>query len=165
MLLYIADTRGREVLKIHMSLTEGAVTGQFLCATCLATFKSVALQLHEQGCYTAMGLQATHKTATEEDRGEDNKDPDWLMEQSIARQVAGGVVTRCNGDWKLWKVELSSTSCSAARYKNVARQVAGVTCYTVQFFSNLCRNAETSCWENCAVEAQTVSPNLKMDGC
>ena len=37
-------------------------------------------------------------------------------------------------------VELSSTSCNVARNKNVARQVAEVTCYTVQFFSNLCRN-------------------------
>ena len=27
------------------------------CATCLATFKSVALQLHEQGCYTASNSQ------------------------------------------------------------------------------------------------------------
>ena len=44
-----------------------------------------------------MGLgPATHQTATEEDRGEDNKDPDWLIEQSIARQVAGGVVTLCD---------------------------------------------------------------------
>ena len=39
-----------------------------------------------------MELPATRKTATEEDRGEDNKDPDWLIEQSIARQVAGGVL-------------------------------------------------------------------------
>ena len=40
-----------------------------------------------------MGLgPATRKTATEEDRGEDNKDPDWLIEQSIVRQVAGGVL-------------------------------------------------------------------------
>ena len=89
-----------------------------------------------------MGLPATRKTATEEDRGEDNKDPDWLIEQSIA----GGVVTLCNGDRKLLqslqKVELSSTSCNVARNKNVARQVAEVTCYTVQFFSNLCRNGE-----------------------
>ena len=28
-----------------------------------------------------MGLPATRKTSTEEDRGENNKDPDWLMEQ------------------------------------------------------------------------------------
>ena len=38
--------------------------------------------------HCAMGLPATRKTAIEEDRGEDNKDPDWLSEQSIARQVA-----------------------------------------------------------------------------
>ena len=51
----------------------------------------VALQLHEQGrLHCAMGLAETHKTATEEDRGEDNKDPDWLIEQSTVRQVAGG---------------------------------------------------------------------------
>ena len=37
----------------------------------------------------------------------------------------------------LQKVELSSTSCNVARNRNVARQVAEVTCYTVQFFSNL----------------------------
>ena len=87
--------------------------------------------------------QETQETATEEDRGEDNKDPDWLIEQSIARQVAGGVVTLCNDDWKLLqslqKVELSS-SCNVTRNKNVARQVAEVTCYTVQFFSNLLRD-------------------------
>ena len=36
-------------------------------------------------------MPATRKTATEEDRGENNKDPgDWLIEQSIARQVARG---------------------------------------------------------------------------
>ena len=84
--------------------------------------------------HCAMALPATRKTATEEDRGEDNKDPDWLIEQSIARQVAGGVVTLCNGDWKLLrslqKVKLSSTSCNGACNKNVARQVADVTCYT-----------------------------------
>ena len=42
-----------------------------------------------------MRLPATRKTATEEGRGEDNKDLDWLIEQSIARQIArvggGGV--------------------------------------------------------------------------
>ena len=41
--------------------------------------------------HCAMRLPATRKTAAEEDRGEDNKDPDWLIEQSIVRQVAGGV--------------------------------------------------------------------------
>ena len=43
--------------------------------------------------HCAMGMPATRKTVTKEDRGEDNKDPDWLIEQSIVRQVAGGVVT------------------------------------------------------------------------
>ena len=42
--------------------------------------------------HCAMRLPATRKTAAEEDRGEDNKDPDWLIEQSIVRQVAGGVL-------------------------------------------------------------------------
>ena len=92
----------------------------------------------------AMGLSATRKIVTEEDWGEDNKDPDWRIGQSIVRQVAEGVVTLCNGDWKLLqslqKVELSSTSCNVACNKNVVRQVAEVTCYTMQFFSNLCRN-------------------------
>ena len=37
-------------------------------ATCLATFKSVALELNQNS----------------EDRGEDNKDPDWLITQSTA---------------------------------------------------------------------------------
>ena len=31
-----------------------------------------------------MGLPATRRTAIEENRGEDNKDPDWLIERSIA---------------------------------------------------------------------------------
>ena len=66
--------------------------------------------------------------------------PDWLIEQSIVRQVAGGVVTLYNGDWKLLqslqKVELSSTSCNTARTKHLH----GVTCYTVQIFSILYRN-------------------------
>ena len=78
----------------------------------------------------------------------------WSYWRKIVRQVpgavqrwlkvAGGVVTLCNGDWKLLqslqKVELSSTSCNVARNKNVARQVAEVTCYTVQFSCNLRRN-------------------------
>ena len=34
-----------------------------------------------------MELPATHETATEEDWGEDNKDPDWLIKQSIANLV------------------------------------------------------------------------------
>ena len=41
-----------------------------------------------------MGLSATRKTATEEDRGEYNKDSDSLIEQSIARQVARGVLQK-----------------------------------------------------------------------
>ena len=41
-----------------------------------------------------MGLSATRKTATEEDRGEYNKDPDSLIKQSIARQVARGVLQK-----------------------------------------------------------------------
>ena len=49
--------------------------------------KSVVLQLHER-----IAVAGTHKTATEEDRGEVNKDPDWLIEQSIARQVAQRVL-------------------------------------------------------------------------
>ena len=31
------------------------------------------------------------KTATEGDRGEDNKNPEWLTKQSIARQLRGGL--------------------------------------------------------------------------
>ena len=34
-----------------------------------------------------MGLPATHKTVTKEDRGEDNKNRDWLIKQSIVREV------------------------------------------------------------------------------
>ena len=52
--------------------------------------------------------------------------------------MEGVAPRRCN---RCKKVELSSTSCNVARNKNVARQVAEVTCYTVQFFSNWCRNA------------------------
>ena len=51
-----------------------------------------------------MGLPATRKTVTEEDRGEDNKDPDWLFKQSIARQVAQGVVIYCAVLKKLIKI-------------------------------------------------------------
>ena len=57
-----------------------------------------------RGVTCAMGLPATHKTATKEDRGEDNKDPDWLIEQSIARQVAQGVVIYCAVLKKLIKI-------------------------------------------------------------
>ena len=42
-----------------------------------------------------MALPATCKTTTDEDRGEDNMDPDWLIEQSIARQVAREEVLHC----------------------------------------------------------------------
>ena len=47
----------------------------------------------------------------EEDRGDNNKDSDWLIEQSIERQVAGGV---------------SHCATAIARNKNVARQVAAL---------------------------------------
>ena len=58
--------------------------------TCLAMFKkSIALQLHKWVLHCAMGLPETHKTATEENQGEENEDPDW---HSIARQVAWGVL-------------------------------------------------------------------------
>ena len=40
-----------------------------------------------------MGLPATRKTATEEDRGEDNKDPDWLIEQSVWDKLLEGCYT------------------------------------------------------------------------
>ena len=39
-----------------------------------------------------MGLAATRKTATEEDRGEYNKDPDWLIEQALRDKLYGGRV-------------------------------------------------------------------------
>ena len=41
-----------------------------------------------------MGLPATsHKPVTEEDRGEDNKDPDWLIEQSVWDKLLEGCYT------------------------------------------------------------------------
>ena len=110
------------------------------CATCLATFKSVALQLHEQGCYTASNSQTCEGGGLR--RG---KYWSWLADRAKHCETScwRGVTLR-NGDWKLLqslqKVELSYTSCNIARSKNVARQVAEVTCYTVQFFSNLCRS-------------------------
>ena len=52
--------------------------------------------------FTNRGVTLCNGTTrlSEEDRGEDNKDPDWLIEQSIVRQVAGGEggVTLCNDD-------------------------------------------------------------------
>ena len=90
-----------------------------------------------------MGLPATRKPATEEDRGEDNKDPDWLIEQSIVRQVGRGGYTvqrRFKVAAIVAKLKLRSTSCNDAHNKNIARQVAEVTCYTVQFLSNLSRS-------------------------
>ena len=36
------------------------------------------------------GIASNLQTATEEDRGEYNKDPDWLIKQSVVRQVARG---------------------------------------------------------------------------
>ena len=84
-----------------------------------------------------MGLPATRKTATEEDRGEDNKDSDWLE--------------GCYTEQRRLKVELSSFSCNVPNNKNVARQVAEVTCYTVQFLSSLCRNGVARQGENCTV--------------
>ena len=77
--------------KKHWFLFRRTYTWQFfvqLVSQCL----SVAVQLHE---HHAVGLPATCKDATKEDRGEDNKGPDWLIEQSIVSQAAqgGGVVT------------------------------------------------------------------------
>ena len=97
-------------------------------ATCLTTFKSVALQLHELCC--AMGLPATHKIANKEDRGEDNEDPDWLIKQSNVGQVAGGV--HCTTQKKpiqslqqlLGKVKSGSTFCNACGNNKIVRQFA-----------------------------------------
>ena len=92
-----------------------------------------------------MGLPATRKTATVGDRGEDNKDPDWLIGQSIVRQVAGGVLhcataieSYCSRCKNFLQVELSSTLCNVARNKKVGRQVTEVTCYTVGFYLDTC---------------------------
>ena len=54
--------------------------------------------------HCALGLPATRKTATEEDRGEDNKDPDRLIEQSVRDKLleggGGGGVTLRNAKKK-----------------------------------------------------------------
>ena len=63
-------------------------------ATCLAKVEKHSIAVaRTEVLHSALGLPATRKPATEEDRGEDNNDPDWLIEQSIARrQVTGGVL-------------------------------------------------------------------------
>ena len=62
---------------VNNSLRSSTTIKGIFRATCLAT-----AMLHA-------GIPPrTRKTATEEDRGEDNKGPDWLIKQSIARQVA-----------------------------------------------------------------------------
>ena len=48
-----------------------------------APYRSIFLCNMSRNFYTRNIAPATRKTATEEDRGEDNKDPDWLIEQSI----------------------------------------------------------------------------------
>ena len=62
----------------------------------MTTFKSVALQLHEQRCYTVQWdwqqLAKLRPRRTEEDRGEYNKDPDWLIEQALRDKLYGGRV-------------------------------------------------------------------------
>ena len=76
-----------------------------------------------------MGLPVTRKTATEEDQGEDNKDPDWLIEQSIARQVAP------TGDVAIVaKSRIKFDFLQRLRQQNIATQVAVSVCYTWQFF-------------------------------
>ena len=66
--------------------------------------KSVALQLHEQGCLCTLcnGTQASNSQTC--DRGgprrEDNKDPDWLIEQSIVIQVARSTFYNVGGNNK-----------------------------------------------------------------
>ena len=56
-----------------------------------------------------MGVPATHKSATKEDWGEDNKDSDWLMEPSIVLHCATLKKSIKSLPQLLQKVELSST--------------------------------------------------------
>ena len=72
-------------------MPKGAVTlGNFSCNLSRNVRKPSIAVARTGVLHCAMELPATRKT--EEDRGEYNKDPDWLIEQSIARQVAGGVL-------------------------------------------------------------------------
>ena len=90
--------------------------------------------------HCAMGL--SRKTATEEDRREDNKDSDWLIEQSVRDKLLEGwlhCATAMESLQSLQKVELSSTKRPSPNLgdgllvllratlrvtRNVARQVA-----------------------------------------
>ena len=76
-------------LQLTFMRVKALLNWAIFCATCLATFKSVALQFHEQGVTLCNGTARLSK----EDRGEDNKDPDWLIEQNIADKLLEGCYT------------------------------------------------------------------------
>ena len=71
-------------------------------ATSLATFKSVALQLHEQGCYTAVQWHCQQLTKLWPRR----------TEERIIRILIGWL---SNARLELWKVESSFTFCNACK--------------------------------------------------
>ena len=67
--------------------------------------------------YTAMGLSVTCKTGTEEDWGEYNKDPDWLMglQCTMLKKSIKSFLR------SLWKVESSFIFCSACGNEKFVR--------------------------------------------
>ena len=107
----------------------------------MATFKCVALQLHEH-C----------------DRGEDNKNPDWLIEQSIARQVARAAVTLRNGE-NVDKIVVAIVAQSRIKtyflqrlrqQQKFASQLVSV-CLHFAISGAICVATQTSCMKICLV--------------
>ena len=86
-------THSVKALDEYILKTEDAITLGNVLRNSSHNFQKRRIAVARTGVlHCVMGLPTTRKNATEEDRGEDNKDPDWLIEQSIARQVAGGVL-------------------------------------------------------------------------
>ena len=111
------------------------------CATCLATFKSVALQLHEQGCYTVQWdcqqLANLRPRRTEERIiriliGWSSKALwDKLLEGWL--HCATAIESCCNRRTEFYFVQ------RCAQHRAILQQ----------FLSQ--RRCETSCWKNCSV--------------
>ena len=78
----LLTTQKRSLRKVSSALyclkiSQSKSTGKFFMQLVLQRLKVLHCSCTDRVLHCAMGLPATRKPVTKEDRGEDNKDPDW----------------------------------------------------------------------------------------